>query len=324
MQPAQGSANSRLSLCTLARPVRGFMLGPWRSSAANGPVVVLHRELHTLVAMFQHQIVIVTGAGRGIGAATAHLFARNGASVVVNDLDEQACRRVVSQLQETGSAAYAVPGDVTAPEFPERLVASAHEAFGRVNVLVNNAGFTWDGMLHKMVDVQWRRMLDIHLTAPFRIIRGLARRWREPAKQEIASSGAPQQNRCIVNVSSTSGLHGNIGQANYAAAKMGIVGLTKTVAREWGRYGIRCNTVAFGFIDTRLTRPKEEGHTMQVAGHDVALGIPAELRKAAFSGIPLGRPGTVEEAAGGILMMASPLASYITGHTLEVAGGMGI
>ncbi len=274
--------------------------------------------------MFEHQVVIVTGAGRGIGAAAADMFARHGATVVVNDLDERACQKVVSQLQETGATAHAVPGDVTAPEFPERLVASAHEAFGRVNVLVNNAGFTWDGMLHKMVDAQWDRMLDIHLTAPFKIIRRLARHWREAAKQEIDSRGAPQQNRCIVNVSSTSGLHGNIGQANYAAAKMGIVGLTKTVAREWGRYGIRCNTVAFGFIDTRLTQPKEEGHTMQVAGHDVALGIPAELRKAAFSGIPLGRPGSVEEAAGGILMMASPLASYITGHTLEIAGGMGI
>lgn len=274
--------------------------------------------------MFEHQVVVITGAGRGIGAAAARMFARRGAAVVVNDLNDRACREVAAELQQFGAAAHAVPGDVTRPEFSERLVAAAHGAFGQVNVLVNNAGFTWDGMLHKMVDDQWSRMLDIHVTAPFRIIRELSGYWREAAKQEIASSGAPQQNRCVVNVSSTSGLHGNVGQANYAAAKMGIIGLTKTIAREWGRYGIRCNAVAFGFIDTRLTRPKEEGHTMQVAGHDVALGIPAELRKTAFATIPLGRPGTAEEAAGGILMMASPLADYITGHTLEVTGGMGI
>lgn len=274
--------------------------------------------------MFENRIVIITGAGRGIGAAAARMFARRGASVVVNDLNEGACRGVAAELQQLGAAAHAVPGDVTQPEFARCLVASAHEAFGQVNILVNNAGFTWDGMLHKMVDAQWSRMLDIHVTAPFRIIRELAGYWREAAKKEIASGGAPQQNRCIVNVSSTSGLHGNVGQANYAAAKMGIIGLTKTVAREWGRYGIRCNAVAFGFIDTRLTRPKEEGHAMQVAGHEVALGIPAELRKAAFATVPLGRPGTAREAAGGILMMASPLADYITGHTLEVTGGMGI
>lgn len=274
--------------------------------------------------MFDNQVVVITGGGRGIGAAAARMFARRGAAVVVNDLNERACQDVVAELQQSGAAAHAVPGDVTRPEFAGRLLTSAHEAFSQVNILVNNAGFTWDGMLHKMEDAQWSRMLDIHVTAPFRIIRELSLYWREAAKQEIASGGAPRQNRCIVNVSSTSGLHGNVGQANYAAAKMGIIGLTKTVAREWGRYGIRCNAVAFGFIDTRLTRPKEEGHTLQVAGHEVPLGIPADLRKAAFATVPLGRPGTAEEAAGGILMMASPLANYITGHTLEVTGGMGI
>ncbi len=274
--------------------------------------------------MFKNQVIIITGAGRGIGAATARLFASYGATVVVNDLDGEACTAIHSELLHAGTATLAVPGDVTDPAFPEHLVAAAYDTFGHVNVLVNNAGFTWDGMLHKMGDLQWSRMLDIHVTAPFRIIRVLALYWREAAKQEIAGSGEARQRRCIVNVSSTSGLHGNAGQVNYATAKMGVIGLTKTVAREWGRYGIRCNAVAFGFIDTRLTRPKEEGYRMQVAGQEVALGIPGDLRQAAFATVPLGRPGTPEEAAGGIVLLASPLANYVTGHTLEVTGGMGI
>jgi 3-oxoacyl-[acyl-carrier protein] reductase len=175
-----------------------------------------------------------------------------------------------------------------------------------------------------MTDEQWARILDVHATAPFRMIRALVPYFREPAKAALEAGLAFQEPRCIVNVSSTSGLHGNVGQANYATAKMGMVGLTKTVAREWGRFGIRCNAVAFGFVDTRLTQPKEDGATMPVGDRDVALGIPAAMRRAAFPLIPLGRPATPEEAAGGILLLASPFAAYITGHTLEVTGGAGI
>ena len=276
------------------------------------------------VAMFNNQVVAITGAGRGIGEAAAHLFAKHGAVVVVNDLDPVACSTVVAQLQTAGARAVGLPGDVTDPTFADRLVEYSLAELGSINVLVNNAGYTWDGMLHKMKDDQWSRILDIHVTAPFRIIRALSSHWREAAKHEIAEYGCPQQKRCIVNVSSTSGLHGNIGQANYATAKMGIVGLTKTLAKEWGRYGIRCNTVAFGFIHTRLTRPSEESQTVKVGDYDVAIGIPSKLRDAALASIPMGRLGTALEAAGGIVLLASPFAGYITGHTLEVTGGLGI
>lgn len=274
--------------------------------------------------LFRDHHVIVTGAGRGIGAAAARLFAAHGASVVVNDLDPAPARETAEAIREAGGQALAVAGSVTEDGFPEYLLQTAVETFGPLNVLVNNAGFLWDGMLHTMTDEQWRAILEVHATAPFRMIRAAAPYLREPAKQELAAGGGFSRNRCVINVSSTSGLHGNVGQANYATAKMGIVGLTKTVAKEWGRLGVRCNAVAFGFMDTRMTQPKEDGETVQVGDHEIAQGIPEAARDRAFTANPLGRPGTAEEAAGGIVMMASPLAGYVTGHTLEVTGGAGI
>ena len=274
--------------------------------------------------LFENQVVVITGAGRGIGAAAARGFAREGASVVVNDLDAEPAEAVVREIEAAGGTALAVPGSVTDDGFPESLLERAAERFGKLNVLVNNAGFLWDGMLHTMTDEQWHAVLAIHTFAPFRMIRAAAPYLREPGKREQAAGEPFSENRCIVNISSTSGLHGNVGQANYATAKMGIVGLTKTVAKEWGRFGVRCNAVAFGFIDTRMTRPKEEGETIEVAGQEIAQGIPEAMRGRAFTANPLGRPGTDDEAAGGILLMASPLAGYVTGHTLEVTGGAGI
>ena len=273
--------------------------------------------------MFENQVVVITGAGRGIGAAAAKMFAEAGAKVVVNDLNPEPANAVVAEIKQAGGEAIAMPGDVTAPDFPEELMKTAVDTYGKINVLVNNAGFTWDGMTHKMADEQWEAILAVHLTAPFRMIRAAAQYMRDPAKEEV-KAGGPKEPRCIINVSSTSGLHGNIGQANYAAAKMGVVGLTKTIAKEWGAFGIRCNTVAFGFTDTRLTRSKEGGESIQVGGQDVALGIPDKIRQMAPMLIPLGRAATPAEAAGGILMLASPWASFITGHTLEVTGGSGI
>ncbi|HYE95808.1 MAG TPA: SDR family oxidoreductase [Rubricoccaceae bacterium] len=274
--------------------------------------------------LFENQVVVITGAGRGIGAAAARLFAREGARVVVNDLDLEPAEAVVAEIEAAGGAALAVPGSVTDPPFPEYLLERAVDAYGKLNVLVNNAGFLWDGMLHTMTDEQWLRVLEVHTFAPFRLIRAAAKHLREPAKRELEAGRPFSENRCIINISSTSGLHGNVGQANYATAKMGVVGLTKTVAKEWGRFGIRCNAVAFGFIDTRMTRPKEEGEAIEVGGKEIVQGIPEAMRGRAFTNNPLGRPGTDEEAAGGILLMASPLAGYVTGHTLEVTGGAGI
>ncbi len=278
--------------------------------------------------MFSDQTVIVTGAGRGIGASAALLFARHGARVVVNDLDAALGEETAQTIVDAGGQAIHLAGSVTDAEFPSRLVQSAVDAFGQINVVVNNAGYTWDGMAHKITDEQWQAILDVHLTAPFRMIQAAAPYLRDAAKTEL-ESGAALSNRCIVNISSTSGLHGNFGQANYAAAKMGVVGLTKTVAKEWGALGIRCNAVAFGFVDTRLTRPQEtQEEAIEIDGRELLLGIPRKVRdlldRDIGQRIPLARPASVAEAAGGIVLMASPLASYITGHVLEVTGGMGI
>lgn len=273
--------------------------------------------------MLENQVAIITGAGRGIGAAAARLFAAQGASVVVSDRDEAPTEEVVSAIREAGGSALGVVGDVTDPAFPDRLMQSTMAEYGVLNVLVNNAGYTWDGMLHKMTDKQWDAMLAIHNTAPFRLVRAAAPYMRDAAKAEQAA-GNPPAPRCIINVSSTSGLHGNIGQLNYATAKMGLVGFTKTVAKEWGAFGVRCNAVAFGYIETRLTQAKESGETIAVDGEEIALGVPGHMHDMVRMLIPLGRTGTVEEAAGGILLLASPYAGYINGHTLEVTGGMGI
>ncbi|WP_412069170.1 SDR family NAD(P)-dependent oxidoreductase [Rubrivirga sp. IMCC43871] len=274
--------------------------------------------------LFENQVVVITGAGRGIGAAAARAFAEHGAHVVVNDLDEAPAQETADAIVAAGGQALVVAGSVTEDGFPEHLLDRAVDRFGTLHVLVNNAGFTWDGMLHTMTDVQWQAVLDIHATAPFRMVRAAAKHLREPAKAELAAGRPFSQNRCIVNVSSVSGLHGNVGQINYATAKMGVVGLTKTVAKEWGRFGVRCNAVAFGFMDTRMTQSKEAGEVATVDGHAIPQGIPEAMRERATTGNPLGRPGTPQEAAGGILLMASSLAGYVTGHTLEVTGGSGI
>lgn len=276
-----------------------------------------------MASLLSNQVVIITGAGRGIGAAAARLFAGEGARVVVSDLDAGPAESVVAEIRATGGQALAVPGDVTDPAFPDRIMRAAVEAYGKLNVLVNNAGYTWDGVVHKMSDEQWQAILDCHITAPFRLIRAAAPHMREPAKQEIAAGRTPEP-RCIINVSSTSGIHGNAGQINYATAKMGILGMTKTIAKEWGQFGIRCNAVAFGMIETRLSQAKELGEAIEMRGHKIQVGIPETLRQMAAMLIPLGRWGTADEAAGAILLLASPHAAYITGHCLEVTGGFGI
>jgi 3-oxoacyl-[acyl-carrier protein] reductase len=269
------------------------------------------------------QVAIITGSGQGIGAATAKLFAKEGAKVVVTDLDRDKSDKVAAEINESGGDAISVPGDVTDLQFPEKLIVATIQKYGKLNILVNNAGYTWDGVIHKMTDQQWEAMLKVHNTAPFRLIRAASPYFRDLAKQEIEKGLTPEP-RCIINISSTSGLHGNPGQANYSTAKMGVIGLTKTVAKEWGPFGIRCNAIAFGTIDTRLTRDKAAGAFIEVEGQKIALGIPNVSSRDMASRIPLGRAGTVDEAAGAILMLASPYASYITGHCLEVTGGMGI
>jgi len=273
--------------------------------------------------LLKGKTAIITGAARGIGRATAELFAAHGGNVVISDIDEDPTRNAANEISTKveGAAAIAVCGDVTAADFGEKIVKAALDRFGAIDVIVNNAGYTWDGVLHKMSDEQWAAMLDVHLTAPFRLIRAASNYLRETAKKEIAESGAPRA-RKIINVSSVSGTRGNAGQTNYAAGKAGVVGFTKSLAREWGMFNIQVNSVAFGLIDTRLTESKETAGRIEREDGEIRLGIPENMREAAVQQIPMKRAGTPAEAAGSILFFASPLADFVSGQTLEVTGGM--
>ena len=259
---------------------------------------------------------IVTGSARGIGRATAELLAQQGAQVLINDLDGDVAEEASKQIAgETASFA----GDLTKEGVPERLVETAVDAFGKLDIVVNNAGYTWDAPLHKMSDEQFQAMLDIHNVAPFRVLRAAAPHLREPAKKEREEG--VEVFRKIVNISSTSGMMGNAGQANYASGKAGVVGLTKTLAKEWGQFKINVNAVAFGFVETRLTAAKEDAGTFEKDGQEIKLGIPEQLRQMASMLIPLGRPATPEEAAGGIFFLCSPWSNYVHGQVLNVTGG---
>lgn len=271
--------------------------------------------------LLQGKTAIITGAGRGIGRATAELFARHGARVVVSDIDDAPLSDTVNDLLNAGGEATGVQGDVTDKAFADRVVSAAIENFGGLDIIVNNAGYTWDAVIHKMSDEQWEAIIAVHLTAPFRIIRAAANFLRETAKREKAERGEAQA-RKIVNISSTSGTRGNAGQSNYSAGKAGIIGLTKTLAKEWGQFNIQVNAVAFGRIDTRLTQAKEKDEKIIREGVEIAIGIPDERLKMTTPMIPMGRGGTPEEAAGAIFFFASPFSNYVSGQVLEVAGGL--
>lgn len=271
--------------------------------------------------LLQDKVCLITGAGRGIGRATALLFAQHGAKLVLSDLDAAPLEEVAGKIKEMGRPVVLCAGDVTADDFAERFIKTVVEAFGpSIDVIVNNAGYTWDGMAHKMSDEQFEAMLKVHLTAPFRIIRAAAPYMRDVAKKEKEAGQVKM--RKIINVSSISGLDGNTGQINYSSAKAGIVGLTKTLAKEWGQFNVCVNAVAFGYIDTRLTQAKEKGETFKLGDKEIAIGIPQQIRNFLPMLCPLGRAGTPEEAAGPILFLASPLSDYVSGIVLRVAGGM--
>jgi 3-oxoacyl-[acyl-carrier protein] reductase len=269
------------------------------------------------MGVLDDKVAIVTGSARGIGRATAELLASQGAKVVINDLDGDVAQQTASEIDgETTVFA----GDLTKEGEPEKLIATAIDAWGKIDVIVNNAGYTLDGPIHKLSDDWFQKMLDIHLVAPFRIIRAAAPHLREPAKAE--RERGEEVFRKIVNVSSTSGVFGNAGQANYSAGKAGIVGLTKTLAKEWGQFKVNVNAVAFGFVETRLTAAKGEENVAEIGGEKVQLGIPEQLRGMAAMLIPLGRPATPEEAAGGVFFLCSPWSNYVHGQVLNVTGGM--
>ena len=259
---------------------------------------------------------IVTGSARGIGRATAELLAEHGAGVLINDLDADVAEQAASEI----SGQTAVFGaDLTRPRVCDELVQKAVDEFGRIDIIVNNAGYTWDGVAHKMTDEQFQAMLEIHTVVPFRVVRAAAPHLREPAKAE--RDEGREVFRKIVNVTSISGTMGNAGQVNYSAAKAGVVGLTKTLAKEWGQFKINVNAVAFGFVETRLTAAKEEGASIEMEGKEIPLGIPEQMRQMAAMIIPIGRPASPQEAAGPVFFLCSPWSDYVHGQVLNVTGG---
>jgi 3-oxoacyl-[acyl-carrier protein] reductase len=262
---------------------------------------------------------IVTGSARGIGRATAVLLAEHGARVLVTDLDEDVAREAAAAVPGE-TAVYS--GDLTKDGVPEAVVRTAVDEFGQLDIVVNNAGYTWDGMAHKMADEQFRAMLEIHTIVPFRLLRAASPYLREAGKAD--KEAGREVFRKVVNVTSISGTQGNVGQANYSAAKAGLVGLTKTLAREWGPFKVNVNAVAFGFVETRLTAATDDGageSFVRQDGFEIPLGIPGRMRELAPVIIPLGRPATPEDAAGPIFFLCSPGANFVHGQVITASGG---
>jgi 3-oxoacyl-[acyl-carrier protein] reductase len=262
------------------------------------------------------KVAVVTGSARGIGRATAEILATNGARVLVNDLDGEVAEQAANEID---GETIAFAGDLTHDGVPDAMIARAVDEWGQLDIVVNNAGYTWDGPIHKMSDDQFQAMIDIHNVVPFRVLRAAAPHLREPAKKE--RDEGREVFRKVVNVSSISGTMGNAGQVNYSSGKAGVVGLTKTLAKEWGQFKINVNAVAFGYIETRLTASKEDSNVIRKDGKEIQLGIPDQLRSMAAMVIPLGRPGTPEEAAGGVFFLCSPWSNYVHGQVLNVTGG---
>jgi 3-oxoacyl-[acyl-carrier protein] reductase len=265
------------------------------------------------------KVAVVTGSGRGIGQQIALRLARAGAAVVVNDLDAEPARETVEKIQAEGGRGAAVVGNVLDSDFPDRFVNTAVDEFGGLHIVVNNAGFTWDSVIQKMTDQQWDAIHDVHLKAPFRVLRAAQPIISAAVKAERARG--ERVSRKVVNISSLAGVGGNAGQANYSAAKAGVEGLTRALSKEWGRLDVTVNAVAFGLISTRLTQPVTEGATIDVAGRDIKVGVNPQLLASMEAMIPLGRAGTAEEAAGAVYLLCLPESDYISGQTVVCAGG---
>src|SRR3989440_8756871 len=268
------------------------------------------------MGVLDDKVAIVTGSARGIGRATAELLAAQGAKVLINDLDGDVAEQTASEL-DGDTLVFA--GDLIQPGVPDQLVEKVIGEWGQVDILVNNAGHTLDAAIHRMSDEWFQRMLDIHVVVPFRMCRAVAPHMREPAKREREEGR--EVFRKIVNVTSISGTMGNAGQANYSSGKSAVIGLTKTLAKEWGQFKINVNAVAFGYIETRLTASKEESNVMEIGGEKVQLGIPDQMRGMASMLIPLGRPGSPREAAGGVFFLCSPWSNFVHGQVLNITGG---
>ncbi|WP_137895782.1 SDR family NAD(P)-dependent oxidoreductase [Ramlibacter sp. 2FC] len=266
------------------------------------------------------KVALITGSGRGIGRAIALKLASEGARIVVNDLDAGPAEEVVAEIKKSGGQAVACVGSVTAPDFAERFIGTAVNEYKGLDIVVNNAGYTWDNVIQKMTDEQWYAMLDCHLTAPFRILRAAQPVIRSLVKTE--TEAGQRVVRKVVNISSVAGLFGNAGQTNYSAAKAGIVGMTQTLAKEWGRLNVTVNCVAYGLIKTRLTGSAGEEATANIEGREIKVGVNPELMAMMEKSIPLGRGGTPDEAAGAVYLLCIPESDYVSGQTLLCSGGL--
>lgn len=263
---------------------------------------------------------IVTGAGRGIGRAIATQLAAAGATVMVNDLDAAVLGETEALLTGAGAQAASLAGDLTDPALPDALVAATIERFGAVDIVVNNAGYAWDSVIQKTTDEQFQAMLDIHLVAPFRMMRAASEHIRSAAKREAAEGRRVM--RKVVNITSIAGTDGNPGQAGYSSGKAGVLGLTRTMAKEWGRYNVNVNAVGFGLIGTRLVQPLGGADSQfTIHGRQIGMGVQPALLEEAAKRCPLGRVGTTEEAAGAVVFFCSPLSDYVSGEVLICGGG---
>lgn len=268
------------------------------------------------------KIAIITGSGRGVGRATAEMLAKDGASVVINDLDADVAHETAEYLSDMGCNVLCVPGSVTDIEFPDELIASTLDAFGGVDIVVNNAGYIWNGAMHNHSDEQFQAMLDIHITAPFRVLRSLSGWLKDQARNEIADQGRARC-RKIVNISSISGTQGSATQIAYSAGKAGVIGVTKTLAQEWGRYNVTVNCVAFGPIDTRLTQSYvDEPPTIEVSGKALRVGLSDDQIAGITAASPLGRTGQPADAAGAVYLFCIPESDFVTGEVLTCSGGV--
>src|SRR5450631_225465 len=269
------------------------------------------------------KVALVSGSGRGIGRAIAFKLASEGAWVVVNDLDRDPAEQTVADIKAAGGEAIACPGNVTAPDFAERFIKAAVDTYKGIDIIVNNAGYTWDNVIQKMTDEQWYAILDCHLTAPFRILRAAQPVIRALSKAE-AEAGR-EVYRKVVNISSVAGIGGNAGQTNYSVAKAGIIGMTKTLSKECGRMRVNVNAVAYGFIRTRMTEVTADANAkINIEGRDIKVGINPDLMKSMETQIPLGRAGTPEDAAGAVYMFCIPESNYVSGQMLVFAGGLSL
>ena len=242
---------------------------------------------------FSDQVALVTGASRGIGRQIALDLSSHGAAVILVSRSQEASETVAESIREQGGVALAVPMDVGEPDQVESALAYVAEQFERVDILVNNAGITRDNLLLRMKEEEWRQVLNVNLDGVFHVTR------------KVVAGMLRQRYGRIVNITSVVGQMGNPGQANYAASKAGIIGLTKALAREVASRNITVNAIAPGFIETDMTAQMKE-----------------QVKDQLKAGIPLKRLGTVEDIAGGVLFLASKNAGYITGHVLNINGGM--